>query len=135
MKSIQKLIAEFGGLAAFYENQKIIVHLDPFNDLLIESAGKSPNGLSSVSVCFLNREEGADTMKLVMQFEICDLGWYPFYFRNEMEGFEGKVYRLDESGRIASVDPSMKVLLHEAARFWDEQLARLDYITLSGVRS
>ena len=62
-----------------------------------------------------------------MRFEICDMGWYPYYFRNELEGFEGKVYRLDDNGHVESVDPGMKQLLIEAARFWDGQIARLDH--------
>ena len=136
MKSIQKIIGEFGGPAALRESGKISIHIDPFNDLFIECEGRtSPNGLASVSVCFVTRERGAVPLQVLMRFEICDMGWYPYYFRNELEGFEGKVYKLDEEGRIISVDPGMKQLLKEAAKFWDGQLERLDCVNMGGIRS
>ena len=136
MKSIQKIIWEFGGPAALYESGKIAVHIDPFNDLFIEFEGRtSPNALASVNVTFETRERGRKPLQLVMRFEICDMGWYPYYFRNELEVFEGKVYKVDDQGRVESVDPGMKQLLIEAAKFWDGQLARLDYVTMTGARS
>lgn len=132
MKSIQKLIEKYGGQCAFYEGGKVAVIIDPFNDLEIELEGKtSPNGIASAGVTFITRERGAHPLKLVMRFEICDFGWLPYYFRNELEGFEGKVYKTAESGYV-SVDPAMRLLLKEAARFWDEQLALLDYAGLCG---
>lgn len=82
------------------------MHIDPFNDLVIEFEGRrSPNGLASVSVTFETRERGRNQLLLVMRFKFCDMGWYPYYFRNELEGFEGRAYRQIEKAALKAWIP------------------------------
>lgn len=132
MESIQKIINHFGGMEALCESRSIRVHIDPFRFLLIQCAETSPNGLSAISIAQQCRDNGLTRVEIQMIFEICDMGWFPYYYKNVFDVFEGVVYQQDSEGRIRTVRHRMKRKLKEIAQEWDAQLEDLGYATLSG---
>lgn len=78
------------------------------------------------------RDNGATRSEMQMAFELCDLGWFPYYYKNVFDVFEGIVCKQDSEGRILSVRHSMKRKLKEIAQEWDAQLEDMECTTLSG---
>ncbi|MCE9599805.1 MAG: hypothetical protein K8S54_17735 [Spirochaetia bacterium] len=132
MKVAEKIINQFGGMEAFWESRSIRVNFDPFRSLLIQIADGSPNGLPAISMTQECRDNGITRAEIQMIFELCDLGWFPYYYKNVFDVFEGVVYKQDAEGRILSVRHNMKRKLLEIALEWDAQLEELEYTTLSG---
>ena len=104
--------------------RKITFPLEQRGDLTVEFGGHGPNLLPVVSVSFFD-QEGLFPSLYEMRFEITDLGWFPFYFRNDCEGFEGHVYGLDHSGKVTGVDHKMKQLFIRVFESWNQQV--IDY--------
>jgi hypothetical protein len=132
MKAIEKIIDHFGGMEALLESRIIRVNIDPFRSLLVRIAQASPNGLPAISITQECRENGPPRAEIQMMFEICDLGWFPYYYKNVFDVFEGVVYKQDSDGRILCVRHNLKRKLKEIAVEWDDRLEELEYITLSG---
>lgn len=133
MKVAEKIITEFGGLEALWESRSIRVNFDPFRSLLIQIGEESPNGLAAISIKQECRDQGAPRTEIQMRFEICDLGWLPYYYKNVFDVFEGVVYKQDSEGRILAVRHTMRQKLIQIARDWDAILEDLEYTTLSGI--
>jgi hypothetical protein len=87
----------------------------------VRAIGSSPNNLAAVSVLFLD-DHFSPAKRLEMYLEITDLGWLPYYFRNDYLNFEVNIYRLNKSGKIISVNHALKRTLLEVAEGWDEQI-------------
>jgi len=132
MQAIEKIINHFGGMEALWESRIIRVNIDPFRSLLLRIAQASPNGLPAISITQEYRDNGPPRAEIQMILEICDLGWFPYYYKNVFDVFEGVVYKQDSEGRILSVRHSMKRRLKEIAQEWDAQLEEIEYTTLSG---
>jgi hypothetical protein len=89
--------------------------------LEVRAIGSSPNSLAAVSVLFLD-DYFSPAKRVEMHLEITDLGWSPFYFRNEYLNFEGSIYRLNKSGKVVAVNHTLKRILMEVAESWDDQI-------------
>ena len=133
METIRKIIESFGGMDALWDSKAIRINCDPFRWLLVELAERSPNGLTAISVRQQSRENGLTRTEIHVAFEICDLGWLPYYYKNVFDVFEGVVYKQDSEGRILTVRHTMRQKLIQIARDWDALLEDREYTTLSGI--
>jgi len=133
VKVAEKIINQFGGMEAFWESRSIRVNFDPFRSLLIQIAERSPNGVAAISIKQEYRDNGLTRTEIQMTFELCDLGWLPFYYKNVFDVFEGVVYKQDSEGRILAVRHTMRQKLIQIARDWDAVLEDLECTTLSGI--
>lgn len=134
METIKKIIETFGGIDALWDSKVIRVNCDPLRWLLIQAEEGSPNGLAAISVSQQCRDNGTSRTEIQIMFELCDLGWFPYYYKNVFDVFEGVVYKQDSEGRILAVRHSMRRKLIEIAKDWDALLEGLDYTTLSGIQ-
>ena len=134
MKTIKRIIESFGGMPALWKSRVLSVNLEPFRRLIIEALEGSPNGLTAISVSQQCRDNGQPRTEIHIIFELCDLGWLPYYYKNVFDVFEGVVYKQDSEGRILAVRHSMRHKLIEIARDWDALLEDLDFTTLSGIQ-
>jgi len=118
MKSIIELLHNSGVL----ENlPNFKAEIGPSGSLEVRAIGSSPNNLAAVSVLFLD-DNFTPAKRVEMHLEITDLGWSPYYFRNEYLNFEGSIYRLNKSGKVVAVDHPLKRTLARVAESWDEQI-------------
>ena len=118
MKSIIELLHNNGVLENL-PNFKAEIGLS--GSIEIRAIGSSPNNLAAVSVLFLDGNF-TPAKRLEMHLEITDLGWSPYYFRNDYLNFEGSIYRLNKSRKVVAVNHRLKSVLAEVAIGWEEQI-------------
>ncbi len=121
MKSIIEMCNAYGGVKYLSQKRCFKVRIHPSGSLEVRAIGNSPNNLAAVSVLFL-ADNFTPAKRVEMHLEITDLGWSPYYFRNEYLNFEGSIYRLNKSGKVVAVNHGLKSVLAEVAKGWEEQI-------------
>lgn len=118
MKSIIELLHNNGVLENL-PNFKAEIGLS--GSIEVRAVGNSPNNLAAVCVLFLDGNF-TPAKRLEMHLEITDLGWSPYYFRNDYLNFEGSIYQLNKSGKVVSINHGLKSVLAGVAKGWEEQI-------------
>ncbi len=124
MNAIQSIVSSALRDVERAGEKRITYFLSGDGELSIERIESGPNGLPAFAFSFLDSQSLFPSL-IEMRFEITDLGYFPYYLRNDFQSFVGSVYSFDRKGNITSIDHAMKRTLMEVAEDWDRQL--LDY--------
>jgi hypothetical protein len=100
---------------------KLTFHLKEGGELIVKPIGNGPNQLPAVSVSFFDSQNLFPTL-VEMHFEITDLGWVPYFFRNDFEKFEGSVFQHNEKGEMIAINHEMKRRFFEIFESWEAQI-------------
>jgi hypothetical protein len=121
MKSVIEILYKYSSAEFLDEKGTFNAAIPPSGTLRIQPLSKSPNRQPALSVLFLDHVL-AYAKVLEMHFEITDLGWFPYYFRNDYLDYEKSIYRFNRTGEVIEVDHLLKREFIEAAEDWDRQL-------------
>jgi hypothetical protein len=95
--------------------------------LILCSRGISPTGMEAVSLSFQQIAETGLQHGPEMLFEIGDIAWYPYQYKEPEQLFAECIYRKDEQDRLL-VNHQLKRQLIHLAEAWDRELLSLELI-------
>ncbi len=121
MNAIQSIVSSALRDVEGAGEKRITYFLSDNGELSVECIESGPNALPAFSLSFLESQSLFPSL-IEMRFEMTDLGYFPYYLRNDFQGFVGNVYSYDRKGNITSIDHTMKRTLIEVAEDWDRQL-------------
>ncbi len=121
MQSIIEILNAYGGTDYLLQKGKFKARIHPVGFLEIRAIKNSPNGLPAVSIALLD-PNFSPMKRAEMHLEITDLGWSPFYVRNDYSNFAESIYQLNDSGKVISVRHNLKRVFIQVAESWDKQI-------------
>ena len=121
METIKDIVDRNGGMEWLPRRSPLLVSIDPFNHFTIEYSGLSPNRLPSITVSFFDRDRGEHFHQQIV-FEVTDLGWLGYYLLSKKELITLEVYKLNENGRVETIDRVARSQIINFTQNLDEEL-------------
>lgn len=126
MRTVQKIIDLFGGMAALKRNY-VRLEVPQFMPLVIEHIGIGPRGAELVSVAHYSQQNGDPMRDPEVVFEVVADSWYPISIQQDFVGSAQEAVFTGEDGKVY-VRPALIKDIQAFTRIWDKNLAHQGFL-------